>query len=254
MERFANNFTRYITAEIPNGLLPFIEVDYTTTTGSSWLFGLVLLALGVYGIFNIAAKHRLLILFYMLGTFGILMLWPDVWTGPRFLISVVPILLFVLVLGIIGLLNLAAKKLSLNKTFNPLFLLIIGLFMFPTLRVLEANADTPYPPNWQNYFELAKWTKQNTPANTVISCRKPNLFYVFANRSTFRFKDTDKPAKLLNHLSENGANYVVFAPQLGYGSDVRYLYPVIEKQPQLFPVALQYSNPDTYLLQYNSTP
>lgn len=255
--RFWNNFERYITVEIPNGIFPFLDRPQIDRESGEmmlemgdWILGILIIALVLFGLKKLS-KYGDLLFFYLLGTFGILMLWPDVWTGPRFLISILPILIFLLFFGLWNLANLGLEKAGSKGQVPAWSLLVFTLFYFKPIGELEEQADANYPAQWKNYFALADYVKQNTnKETTVVACRKPELFYVFANRYTIRYKDTPEVGELIAKLDEQSVTHVAFAPYLGYGSEQRYLAPALQSSPQLFPTVQQFKNPDTWLLKY----
>jgi hypothetical protein len=88
--RIIANVSRYITREIPNSTMPFIKVNYLSEISPvEWLIGLPVLALIVYGLYKLG-RRGLIIICYLATTFGILLLWPEVWTGVRFVLPIAP--------------------------------------------------------------------------------------------------------------------------------------------------------------------
>ena len=61
---------------------------------------------------------------------------------------------------------------------------------------------------------------------------------------------TENEEELITGLINSGTDYVVLE-QLGYSSTGRYLYPAIQKNPELFPIVMHLKNPDTYLLKFD---
>ena len=136
------------------------------------------------------------------------------------------------------------------KNPHPLFLLIFIFLFIPKINELKAQAKSKYPPNWENYFATARWVKNNTNKDVVVCCRKPVMFYLFADRHTTGYKNTLDDQELIESLIKNNVAFVVLE-QLGFGSTYRYLYPAIKKNPELFPAVFHLKNPDTYLLKFN---
>lgn len=248
--RFLNNLTRYITKEIPNGVLPFISADYnSSTTIANWAIGIGIIILIGYGIYKTRSKYRLLIMCYLTGTFGILLLWPDVWFGVRFMLPIIPFLILVFIISLHQILKQVISRFNITWKPSPLAFLIILVLFISEIKELRVQAQNTYPPNWQNYFKVAVWMRENTKENVVISCRKPGMFYLFSGRRTVYYTNTFDDLKMLDNFIKQGVDYVVLE-QLGYGSTYRYLYPAIVKHSENFPVILHYKNPDTYLLAF----
>lgn len=247
INRFFANLQRYITKEIPTGLFPFKEVQYDKTQATEWILGIILIGLIIYGIYNVKA-YRDIFITLIICTFGILLLWPEVWYGVRFVLPLIPFLMFCALWGLYELLNILLTK--ANSSLNPLILLILALLNFSPIQELKARAKAPYPPAWKNYFDLAEYAQKNVSPNDVICCRKPFMFYVFSKRYTCYYKNTPDKEEFLKVLDERSVDYVVLE-QLGFGSTARYLYPVIKEYQEKFPVVYQLPNPATYLLKYN---
>ncbi|UCH11100.1 MAG: phospholipid carrier-dependent glycosyltransferase [Fidelibacterota bacterium] len=247
--RIFNNISRYITKEIPNGLFPFIPINYQQMSFPGWILGLVILALIGYGVYRLAPQYRLLVLGYLVGTFSILLLWPDVWFGVRFLLPAIPFLLLGLIVGLENLIRLGMNRLNVSWRFSSLVFLVLLIFYYPAINGLRIQARAPYPRNWQNYFHAAIWLGKNSSPDVVVSCRKPGMFYFFSNRHCVSYPYTLDDQVMLDSFVRNGVDFVVL-DQLGYASTSRYLYPAILKHQEKFPVIQQYKNPDTYLLAF----
>jgi hypothetical protein len=89
----------------------------------------------------------------------------------------------------------------------------------------------------------------NSPADALVACRKPGMFYYFSGRHTTYYRNTLDDLEMLKDFDEKGVDFVIF-DQLGYSSTRRYLQPTINKHREKFPVVQQLKNPDTYILAY----
>lgn len=271
--RFTNNTKRYISREIPAGIFPWLEHDpKEPTSGSEWLWGSLIFAFILWGIYKIK-EHRLLLLGYMLGSFGILLLWPDVWFGARFVLPLLPFLLFAFANGLIESIKFGLQKLNFNSPFllNALLPFVLMAFIpkwypeqggilrdekgneYPTfllsLSRLHNGAEEDYDPKYKNYFACAAWIKDNTPKESVICCRKPGLLYVNADRYVTGFKASTNTDSVVANLVTRKVSYVVL-DQLGFSDVGRYLYPAVMANPQKFPIVHQEKDPDTYVLKF----
>jgi len=250
--RFFNNLERYISKEIPHGLFPGVKVDYTPGTAaemSTWLIGFLIVGLVVFGLIKLK-NYRTFFIGYIGGTFAILLLWPDVWFSVRFMLPLIPIILFLMIYALFALLTLAADKMNMSKKISPLILLVMAFFFLPQLKELHAKAKEVYPRKFNNYFEAGKWVNRNTPKTAVISTRKPNLFYLTSNRKLNRFKSTADYNQLLDALKEKQTTHVVL-DQMGFSQTFRYLWPVIQGNPRKFTQVHVVSNPETVIYKFN---
>ena len=87
-------------------------------------------------------------------------------------------------------------------------------------------------------------------AQTVVCSRKPSVFYVYAGCHVCNFRYTEDDAELIRGLLTSQVDYVVL-DQLGYAATGRYLYPAIQKHPELFDVVATFRFPQTVLLRFN---
>jgi hypothetical protein len=95
--RFGDNFLRYVSKEIPIALFTFLDINYKLDAPpSAYINGGCLILLGLWGVY-ILPKYRSLIIGYLGGSFFILLLWPKVWYGARFVLPLIPIMIFLVV-------------------------------------------------------------------------------------------------------------------------------------------------------------
>lgn len=242
IDRALNNFSRYVTREIPDSILTFGPDYRAPISGGAWLLGIILLIVIGYGIYQ-TNKYRWTLIGYLLGTFGILMIWPDVWIGVRFIVPIVPILLFGLLNGILSIKESFKMKPAIQYSG-----LILLLFTASSFNTLHKSAKTPFPPAWQRYFEVAQWIKNNETGK-VVGCGKPALFYTYAGENfTMRYKFTQDADELIAHLERQKVDYVVIDQV--YGNTLQYLLPAVRQYPNRFEQVLHLKNPDTFLLKF----
>jgi hypothetical protein len=250
VSRFFKNFARYLSREIPDGIFPFLDIDYQSPIGfTEWIIGLIVLTILIYGILNLK-NYQWLLLAILFANFGILLLWPDVWVGVRFLLPLIPFLIFLFLLGLNAIFEILLKKIGFRKSFSLSYYLVFLLIFIPGIRELNLQAKSGYNKSWENYFQVANWLRQNRPAEVVVACRKPALFYLYSGTYTTGFKNTPNNQELIDGLKQNKVNYVVL-DQLGYRQTYAYLLPAIQSNMNQFQTVFQIPNPDTYLLEFN---
>lgn len=245
IERVQNNFVRYLSLDIPSAIF---SVKQTTeeTPISFWILGIGIIVFILFGIYKLK-DYKLFFLAYIAATFAILLGWPDVFGGLRFVEVLVPVFLFLFVYGISETLKVGFSKISLS--FSPYWLLIFALYFTSPLEFLKNQMLEPLAPAYQNYFELAKWAKENTPKDAIFSARKPDMFMYYADRITVGDKPSLNDTVVLDFFRQNSVDYVVLE-QLGFISTSKYLYPALQKNIQKFPIVAQLPNPDTYILRF----
>ncbi|MCB0754747.1 MAG: hypothetical protein H6603_06290 [Flavobacteriales bacterium] len=231
--------------------LPDAKVEIET---KDYLITIILLILMAIGLARMR-EHWILIGLYLAGTFSILFLWPEAWFGIRFMLPLVPILIVLVLHGLVQIPSIITERMKkpepwLVGVVVP-FVLLFGLYgsFDERITILEKRAEGIYINKFKNYFDIAAWSNKNLPRDAVVSCRKGQLFYLYANRWVTGFKNTLDKEELIEKLKENEVTHVVL-DQLGYSSTSRYLYPAIKKYPGKFKVIYQLKNPDTYIMEF----
>jgi len=253
ISRLENNTKRYVSLEIPSALLGYKIEKYNEPlpTDKKWFMGGLFIILGIIGFFRIR-ECKWLIAFYLSGTIGILILWPEVWTGTRLILTDVPLMYLLAILAVFDGISWLLKKINFNEKIRVSFLPFLFLFFIFVLNdgitYLENSANGITPPMYERYFEIAKWTKANIPSNSVVACRKPELFYLYSGCKTTGYLNSLNADSLISNLKTNKVTHVVL-DQLGFASTGRYLYPAIQKNPEKFKLLQHLQNPDTYLFE-----
>jgi len=262
--RIGKNLYRYVSKEIPSAMVPFREVHYKVDAlPMDWIIGFSSIALILLGIYKLP-RYRNLFFGYIAGTFPILMLWPDVWNSPRFLLPLIPLMVFLAVYALTSLINFLLSYIKLNSWLTPIFILPFLMYFtqdyvpikdinrqsYPITR-LKVQADNGRMLKWNNYFKIAEYCRKNLKESDIVACRKPQLFHIYSDRFTtfYPFESDDK--KLLDNLKKKDVRYVV-VEQLGFSSTGKYLVPAINKNKQYFRQILHLKNPDTYLFEFKA--
>ena len=131
--RITDNAIRYITIEIPSSMLNYNDlIDYQQPVSiGDWLIGLLLIAVMVFGLLRLK-KFSVFIFCYIIATMGILLLWPEVWRGPRFMIGILPLFIFLFVFGVSEVIVGLVKNAISNKVLVYLGVTFLSLvFVYP---------------------------------------------------------------------------------------------------------------------------
>jgi hypothetical protein len=258
MDRIGTNLIRYIGKEIPHGILTFSEVSSQNTPPAiNIIFGIVGVTIILIGWWRLD-KIRAFLLFYLGGSFVILLVWPEVWFGIRFMLSLIPVLIILFSLGIISILSLKPFKNFNNWLFYSFFFLFIALNLGwiqkeplskPTVKLLKAYSKADYPSNFKNYINVAQWAKNNLPKGTPIACRKPGIFHTFYDGPALGYPQVPDQNEFMRLLIENKTFFIVI-DQLGYSSTGRFVVPVVQNNPELFRVIYKTEKPESYLVEF----
>ncbi|HAA15972.1 MAG TPA: hypothetical protein DCE41_31425 [Cytophagales bacterium] len=253
-DRVVTNGSRYLKHDLPDALFSYVDqADYSESLATQGAIGLVLVGLIILGIFGLK-KHRLLIGAYTASTALILLLWPEVWFGVRFILPLTPILTLALVVGIYQGLQraLAQGKLSHRPWLNralPLTPILFIIFCLNDMQNLHRDANAYPSIPLQNYYAVAEWVRDNTPKETVVCTRKGSLFYYHADRYVTMFKRTQDHEDFMDDLRAKQVDLLVL-DNLGYQDVNSYLVPVVLENPEYFEVLLKVENPTTALVQF----
>jgi len=235
VNRVWGNAIRYFAREIPSGIFE-LHVASNTRPYSllEWIFAVALVAIIAYGAIKWKA-YRWLLYAYVAAFFGILLLWPSVWIGPRFIIPIIPLLLMMGWNGVHHIVELdwpAFRKDGFLKRSH----LIMGLLFFyavaqyPNIKSLNEIGSSNYVTQLAGYIKAAQWVKENTPEDAIVCCRKGSLFHLFSERKVTGYRSTLNAEWLFQDLEDKGVDYLVL-DEFGFASSSAYLKPAGLKYP-----------------------
>jgi hypothetical protein len=167
---------------------------------------------------------------------GLILVWPAVWSGERFLLPILPLLLF---LAGEGLARPARRLGEGGVAAGTLAVAVLLALMAPALvRAADAGrectqryrAGDRYPclgnPAWIDFFEMATTTGDALPEGVVVLNRKPRLFHVLSGGLKARNYPLSSDASAFFATADSaGAQYVIF-DRLDNVSDY-YLRPIL---------------------------
>jgi len=247
IERITANISIYFVRDIPLVLFPSrFETTMHHAADFSLAISLFLSLLLLVGFVWHLVKHRDILSLYMFFYLGILILWPQVWSGGRFLVPIVPFLLYFLVF-LIKQVGEIFSRYILQKQGNVLLgagLLLLVLFHVKNVYQYQ-DFMANYPPDWANYFEAAEWAKENTPEDCIIADRKAELFCTTANRKAGGFLRITDHYELINDMVKKDVDYVILA-SIPYADYSRFLLPAIQAYPDRRMLIMYHSIQHTY--------
>ncbi|MDR0728943.1 MAG: phospholipid carrier-dependent glycosyltransferase [Prevotellaceae bacterium] len=267
VERIEKNAARYITKEVPNGLF-MKTVNYEQPAeGKDWAAGIAILLVIIFGLFQLKRKDVLLF-YYVGGTAGILLFWPDIWFSPRFMSPVIPLLLLLFAIGLVKIVTLAGRLVRLKQTgfLYPAALLVLLFCLYPNSSKAIRNAkraavfrdytSANATPQLVEYLDAIRWVKDNIPDTVRVSTRKPEIFYIYTGgRKSRSFPYYGTPEEIIDFLTNNNIRYVIIDRWFRHAYAT--VIPAVQKYQGKFRIAHQITGTDkdaapTYVLEFNS--
>ena len=250
VEKMAVNINDTVIQGFKGLLFPF--GDWATTGFSAWFFGLLVVAVVFYGVWQMG-RMRWAMAAFLLANIGLFALWHG-GNGTRYVTPLIPYLFVFFYAGVWAILRwFWRKRKHADLKADSLAGLLLLLLIFPMIKPVQdrhAVVKQPYPTAYAHYFNLAQMVQNSVEKGTVVCCRKPEFFVHFApDIVAVNYVYDLNPAVLVRDLIDKRVDYVVLE-QLGYGSTGRYLYPAIQTYQELFPVVYVSPAPETYLLRF----
>jgi len=230
--RVVGNTGGYLTQHIPGGVIgsqaPALPV-----------VGILLVGLAVVG-WVLTCRRRIgpVELFFPLYA-GLILLWPEVWSGDRFALPLFPVLFvyagWALLRGGLRLGRWAPGTLG-AAALLALLLPALGGWMdqVRTARtcaaaVEQGGAFACAGGRWTRFSEAAAWTGHNLPEGSAVLSRKPRMFYVLGGVPSRTFPFQQDFAAHRRVATESGARYVLLDEVDGLAS--HYVGGAIRQEP-----------------------
>ncbi len=250
--RMGENLRTYALFVIPQALFPSISpaAGYRGAAGFSTLVGVVASLVILVGFFSRLRKSVGFLELYIFFFLGVCVLWPQMWSGMRFVIPVVPFVIYYFLAGAQG----AAEKLKNWLTplaGRSLILLALAVMLISSFSGLTraSGRRKGYPREWHNYFLAAQWSRENTDAESIFVARKPSLFYLKARRAVLNYPYTAMHQEMIDFMDRNDVDYVLVDGFSWTGTTMRYLVPAIQSHQDRFEPVFRLDNPTTWVLK-----
>ena len=187
--------------------------------GLSILLGAALVGLAGWGWFSTLRRRpgtaELFVPLYL----GLILVWPEVWSGDRFILPLYPLILLYAGEAITrgaGRVGRAGGPAVLSAAFLLLFLPAFPGWLSMTRSAAEcrriAERSDPiqcHGPGFQAFRDAAVWSGANLPEETVVLTRKPRIFYLFGGPAGRTFPFTQDADRFLAAAESVGADYVL---------------------------------------------
>jgi len=230
-----------------------LSVRGTVTAAVAGIFSL-LVVLGL--VRNLLRGFRLLEM-YVIVYLGVVLIWPEVWSDVRFIMAIVPFFMLYMADGVAFAAGWRSAKLfhagvaqAVALSLVALLGLGVQLWLVPGNlnmigRCLRGDRYAGYHPAWRNLFQAGDWIRENTPEESVITVRKPHLFYLHTRRRVEDYPFTTDTDSVLTRIT--ATDYVVV--DAVSGTTYRYLIPAIQKVPERFKLVYRLDKPFTGVLE-----
>ena len=284
---FWQNFFYYIFTKNPAGYLLNLEhfllpagYMYKLPISAKWrpIGWLVLTLIGIGFVLGrrLINKGPLALLrslevhdWYFIGYVATLFVLPG--SPNRYLLPVLPFIVFYIFNGAEGICNRSPESIAPKKGFmrylslervtavfqRPALIrtypvLLACVFLLPSLFadfgiIRERRMSPGYQLAWKTYYEASVWMRENTPAQSRVTTRKPGLVWFWSRRETNGYPRVEDPEEALLALSK--FDYLLLDNIPVFTEKLKYIVPAIRDYPNRFKVIHTTKTPKTYVIE-----
>ncbi|OGS34664.1 MAG: hypothetical protein A2293_02755 [Elusimicrobia bacterium RIFOXYB2_FULL_49_7] len=235
LKRVWDNGSFYLSQVIQMTLLSFMEDMGGLSPSSFIVFSVSLISLLLfYPPKRALASHPdLFLLIFLVFYAGILLLWPRVWSGSRFLIPLIPIL-YMMLLRNLSYASTAFLHPDIQPRFGKLMLGIMLLFSLLNFGEAFRKSRMPLTEDWIDYYRAAEWAKTHTDTTAVFCTRSPYLFYLKSDRKSVSIPLTPNPDSVMAYCRIKRVTHVVLDRFAWSNATLRYILPARERYAARF--------------------
>jgi hypothetical protein len=233
--RFWVNLVGYTTRHVPAGIVGARGI---------WVaaLGLALVALAAVGWYR-AARARLGVAELFLPLYvGLILIWPEVWSGDRFALPLFPLLFFYAGDALLDGASHLGRPAVVGAGTSAILLLAGPALSAWTrsvsvARTCAAAARTAgpfgcYGEPVQEFVRTALWSRTALPEGSAVLSRKPSIFYVMSGVPSRTFPFSLDPEVLFAEARATGSRYVVL-DRLDLQA-VTFVGEAVARQPKAF--------------------
>ena len=233
--RVLENLQGYVLVHIPAGLSPW-------SGGALTALGLVLMATALAGwVGRMSVRWTVVELFTPL-YFGLILLWPAVWSGDRFALPLYPLVLFYAGEALLRGARRVDPRLPLAAG-----VIAVGVLLVPSLQswgqsvsgalacrgvVRQAGPFACYAEGFRQFVTASRWLGENVPDGSAVFSRKPRIFYTLSGVRSRTYPLSSDPERFFREAREVGVSYVVLDRVDGLGE--AYVGAVVRDRPWAF--------------------
>lgn len=233
--RVVDNAVGYTTAHVPVGV---VGADAPAVP----LVGVALMVAGVVGWVLRTRRAPGPAEFFFPLYWGVVLLWPTVWSGDRFALPLLPLLF------VYGALAFRAATRRLPDAVVPVLATIVVLALLVPAgdawrRATGASSACPadvrerdvwacYGPRVQSFMAAATWSDEGLPDGSAVLSRKPRHYYLQSGVPSRAFAFFEEPEPHLELADALGARYILLDQWDGFAS--RYVGSAVTRRPGAF--------------------
>ncbi len=233
--RAVANVGAYVGTHIPAGIVGGSGAPVT-------LLGIALVGAALYGwVRQVLREVGPTELFFPLYA-GLILLWPEVWSGDRFALPLFPVLL----LYAAQTLHREARRLG-STARTVAGLVALAVLLLPagrawSVQARQASACTNavrsggawacYGSSMTQFAGAGAWSGENLPEGSVVMTRKPRIFFVLSGLPSRTFPFDQDPAVHLSQADALGARHVILDQVDNLA--MHYLGGAIQRYPSAF--------------------
>lgn len=220
VSRMFENLNGYVFTHIPAGLAPYHG-------GMLTVLGAAVVGAAVVGWGLRLRRERTVTELFTPLYFGLILVWPAVWSGDRFALPLYPLLLFYAGEALVDGARYVHRRLPWAVA-----ALAVGVLGIPAVRawsglVREASACAGvveesgpfgcYSTGFQEFTLAARWVGENLPDGAAVFTRKPRIFYTLSGVPSRTYPLSQDPERFFREARDAGIEYVVLdrVDQLG---------------------------------------
>ena len=233
--RVLENLQGYVLVHIPAGLSPW-------SGGALTALGLVLIVAALAGwVARIRVRWTVVELFTPL-YFGLILLWPAVWSGDRFALPLYPLVLFYAGEALLRGARRVDPRLPLAAG-----AIAVAVLLVPSMQswrqsasgamacrgvVRQAGPFACYAEGFRQFVTASRWLGENVPDGSAVFSRKPRILYTLSGVRSRTYPLSADPDRFFREAREVGVSYVVLDRVDGLGEV--YVGAVVRDRPWAF--------------------
>ncbi len=248
VDRVWRNLLTYSFGVVPTGLVSLLK-----QSALAWVAGGVLVGLAIAG-FVRKIRNRSVVEAYALFGALALVIWPAVWTGDRFLLSLLPVLVIYIFTGLFWL-ESKLKWRYFVLAITGILVLLNGIKIVQmaqaavtdNIRYLKGDRDAGDSPDWRHCFEAIEWIRTNVETECVVMARKPEFVYLLSGHKSICYPLTRDRAEVIEAIGK--ADYVLFDNFRWTGLTERLLEPALWEERGRLLLAYETGPPKFYVVK-----